>query len=61
MAVWIVMFRDVQVLDVTRPLEVFALANPLSPGRAPRYEISDPYRAISCRVSTRLMRARLNR
>jgi transcriptional regulator GlxA family with amidase domain len=31
----IVMFPGVQVLDVTGPLEVFALANRLSPGRAP--------------------------
>ena len=38
--VWIVMFPDVQALDVTGPLEVFALANRLSPGRAPRYQIS---------------------
>ena len=38
--VWILMFPDVQVLDVTGPLEVFALANRLSPARAPRYEIS---------------------
>src|SRR5258706_11970544 len=38
--VWILMFPDAQVLDVTGPLEVFALANRLSPGRAPRYEIS---------------------
>ncbi len=38
--IWIVMFPDVQVQDVTGPLEVFALANRLSPGRAPRYEIS---------------------
>jgi transcriptional regulator GlxA family with amidase domain len=38
--VWIVMFPDVQALDVTGPLEVFALANRLSPGRAPRYELS---------------------
>jgi transcriptional regulator GlxA family with amidase domain len=34
------MYPDVQVLDVTGPLEVFALANRLSPGRVPRYEIS---------------------
>ncbi|HET8532515.1 MAG TPA: GlxA family transcriptional regulator [Methylomirabilota bacterium] len=38
--VWIVMFPDVQVLDVTGPLEVFALANRLSSGSAPRYQIS---------------------
>jgi transcriptional regulator GlxA family with amidase domain len=38
--VWIVMFPDVQALDVTGPLEVFALANRPSPGRAPRYELS---------------------
>jgi transcriptional regulator GlxA family with amidase domain len=38
--VWIVMFPDVQALDVTGPLEVFALANRLSPGPAPRYELS---------------------
>jgi len=38
--VWIVMFPDVQALDVTGPLEVFALANRLSPGRVPRYQIS---------------------
>ena len=34
------MFPDVQALDVTGPLEVFALANRLSPGPAPRYELS---------------------
>ena len=38
--VWIVMFPEVQALDVTGPLEVFALANRLSPGPAPRYELS---------------------
>jgi transcriptional regulator GlxA family with amidase domain len=38
--VWIVMFPDVQALDVTGPLEVFALANRLSRGPAPRYELS---------------------
>ena len=38
--VWILMFPDAQVLDVTGPLEVFALANRLSSGRGPRYEIS---------------------
>ena len=38
--VWILMYPEVQVLDVTGPLEVFALANRLSPGRVPRYEIS---------------------
>ena len=38
--VWILMFSDAQVLDVTGPLEVFALANRLSSGRGPRYEIS---------------------
>ena len=34
------MFPDVQALDVTGPLEVFALANRLSRGPAPRYELS---------------------
>jgi transcriptional regulator GlxA family with amidase domain len=34
------MFPDVQALDVTGPLEVFALANRLSAGRVPRYQIS---------------------
>ena len=34
------MFPEVQALDVTGPLEVFALANRLSPARAPRYQIS---------------------
>jgi transcriptional regulator GlxA family with amidase domain len=38
--VWILIFPDVQVLDVTGPLEVFALANRLGAGRGPRYEIS---------------------
>ena len=38
--VWILMFPDAQVLDVTGPLEVFALAHRLSSGRGPRYEIS---------------------
>jgi transcriptional regulator GlxA family with amidase domain len=38
--IWIVTFPDVQVLDVTGPLEVFALANRLSTGRVPRYEVS---------------------
>jgi transcriptional regulator GlxA family with amidase domain len=40
LAVWIVIFPDVQVLDVTGPLEVFALANRLAQGRVPRYAIS---------------------
>jgi transcriptional regulator GlxA family with amidase domain len=35
-----VVFPDVQALDVTGPLEVFALANRLAKGRSPRYEIS---------------------
>ena len=38
--VWIVMFPDVQELDVTGPLEIFALTNRLSPGLAPCYKIS---------------------
>ncbi|HKW92101.1 MAG TPA: GlxA family transcriptional regulator [Methylomirabilota bacterium] len=38
--VWILTFHDVQVLDVTGPLEVFSLANRLSKGRGPRYEVS---------------------
>jgi transcriptional regulator GlxA family with amidase domain len=38
--VWILMFPDVQVLDVTGPLEVFSMANRLNQGRGPRYEIT---------------------
>jgi transcriptional regulator GlxA family with amidase domain len=40
LTVWIVIFPDVQVLDVTGPLEVFALANRLAQHPAPRYAIS---------------------
>jgi transcriptional regulator GlxA family with amidase domain len=38
--VWIVVFPDVQVLDVTGPLEVFTMANRLAEGRGPSYQIS---------------------
>lgn len=34
------MFPDVQVLDVTGPVEVFSLANRLARGRGPCYEVS---------------------
>ena len=37
--VWIVAFPDVQILDVTGPLEVFSIANRVEPSRPPRYEI----------------------
>jgi transcriptional regulator GlxA family with amidase domain len=39
-AVWIVAFPDVQILDVTGPLEVFSIANRLGAPGAPRYEVS---------------------
>lgn len=39
-AVWIVAFPDVQILDVTGPLEVFSIANRIGPSRRPRYEVS---------------------
>jgi transcriptional regulator GlxA family with amidase domain len=38
--VWIVAFPDVQILDVTGPLEVFSIANRIDPSRRPRYEVS---------------------
>jgi len=40
LGIWILMFADVQALDVTGPLEVFALANRLSRSPTPRYDIS---------------------
>ena len=38
--VWIVAFPDVQILDVTGPLEVFSIANRVDPARRPRYDVS---------------------
>jgi transcriptional regulator GlxA family with amidase domain len=38
--VWIVAFPGAQVLDVTGPWEVFALANRAGGTRAPRYAVS---------------------
>jgi transcriptional regulator GlxA family with amidase domain len=39
-SVWIVAFPDAQILDVTGPLEVFAIANRVDPARRPRYAVS---------------------
>jgi transcriptional regulator GlxA family with amidase domain len=38
--VWLLAFPDAQVLDVTGPWEVFAIANRLGNPRAPRYALS---------------------
>jgi len=38
--VWILAFPGTQVLDVTGPHEVFAIANRLAGARTPRYEVS---------------------
>jgi transcriptional regulator GlxA family with amidase domain len=38
--VWIVAFPDVQILDVTGPLEVFSIANRVDPSRRPYYDVS---------------------
>src|SRR5262245_23524772 len=38
--VWILVFPDVHVLDVTGPLEVLSLANRLSKGHGPQYGAS---------------------
>jgi len=38
--IWIVAFPDVQVLDVTGPLEVFSMANRLGDARTPGYDVS---------------------
>ena len=38
--VWIVAFPDAQLLDVTGPWEVFAMANRVGAPRAPRYAVS---------------------
>jgi transcriptional regulator GlxA family with amidase domain len=38
--VWIVAFPDAQLLDVTGPWEVFAMANRVGEPRAPRYAVS---------------------
>ena len=38
--VWILAFPGAQVLDVTGPHEVFAIANRLGDARTPRYEVS---------------------
>jgi transcriptional regulator GlxA family with amidase domain len=39
-SVWIVAFPEAQILDVTGPLEVFALASRVDPARRPRYDVS---------------------
>src|SRR5262249_34070554 len=38
--VWIVAFPDAQILDVTGPLETFAIANRIPPVDRPRYDVS---------------------
>lgn len=38
--IWIAAFPDVQVLDVTGPLEVFSMANRLGDARTPGYAVS---------------------
>ena len=38
--VWVVTFPDAEILDVTGPLEVFAIANRIDPGPRPRYDVS---------------------
>jgi transcriptional regulator GlxA family with amidase domain len=38
--IWIAVFPDVQVLDVTGPLEVFSIANRLGEARTPGYAVS---------------------
>jgi transcriptional regulator GlxA family with amidase domain len=38
--VWVLAFPDAQVLDVTGPWEVFAIANRMGSPRAPRYTLS---------------------
>jgi transcriptional regulator GlxA family with amidase domain len=38
--IWIAVFADVQVLDVTGPLEVFSMANRLGNARTPGYDVS---------------------
>src|SRR5689334_25279641 len=38
--VWIVAFPDVQLLDVSGPWEVFAMANRIGEPRTPRYAVS---------------------
>jgi transcriptional regulator GlxA family with amidase domain len=40
LAVWMVVFPEVQVLDATGPVEVFSLANRLARDGAPRYDVS---------------------
>ena len=40
LSVWILIFPDVQILDVTGPLEVFSMATRLAEGGAPRYEVT---------------------
>jgi len=40
LTVWMVVFPEVQVLDVTGPVEVLSLANRLARAAGPRYEVS---------------------